>query len=161
MRLAITALLAWGGIAHFTSALVPKPLPYPEFEMSWNVQVDDAGYTRVLNGTVEQVLDQIKDINPDFYHRTIKQRTASRDSLADTSLSSSGLDTRALEPRAAESIKTDCCSFGFKKVHPGAITEGIEHLRSVQGRPRSSARGYGRVSCSWNTGIFWYNEVRQ
>lgn len=39
------------------------------------------------------------------------------------------------------------------------ITQGVDYLRGVKGKPVNGARQCGRVSCEWHAAIWWCNLV--
>lgn len=111
------------------------------------------GRTAVLNGTVQQVYQQMLDLNPDYEDEfgpvpevfvMMPAQASRRPARAPP-----GPDTWA-----------DCGRFDPAKAI--AIWEGINHLNHVSGRPvsRPGPGVCGRVSCSYNSAIWWCNDVR-
>lgn len=120
--------------------------------MQWEVPVSLDGRTATLNGTVQQVYQQLLEINPNYEAEFGTIRDESATTLAETRKT----------PGALEKQETwsDCGRFDPAKAE--AIWEGINHLNHVSGTPVSSPGPgvCGRVSCSYNSAIWWCNDVR-
>ncbi|KAK8127860.1 hypothetical protein PG984_008968 [Apiospora sp. TS-2023a] len=132
-------------IAAFAAALVgvgisaEPPVPgYGVDILQWNVEVAP-GQTEVLNGTVQQVYEQILQMNPDFR-------------LGDTQLQSRGLRPQ----KRTSTVQCGIYDPGFT----WAIQDGINYLRRVPGKPSEGPGpgNCGQVSCSYNSAIWWCNE---
>lgn len=106
--------------------------------IQWKVEVSP-GQTEILNGTAQEVYDQILEINPDFI-------------LAEP-------DEADLEARGVQKRAVHCGNWPL--ADKGRIQEGINYLRGVGGQPfHGPGPGKcGRVSCSYNAAIWWCNDV--
>ncbi|KAL2869088.1 uncharacterized protein BJX67DRAFT_348770 [Aspergillus lucknowensis] len=97
----------------------------------------------VLNGTVEEAYAQQIEANPNN-----DEDRKNEPGEAGTLPGNFGLEAYTLR-----------CS-QYYAVEPGPVKEGIKYLRKVGGKPHlgRGPRKCGRVSCSWDTGIFWCND---
>ncbi|KAF7717462.1 Uncharacterized protein PECH_000489 [Penicillium ucsense] len=115
-------------------------------EFSWEVESAPGSEKVVLNGTVQQIVAQLREINPNF----------------DTDF---GLDKADEEEQAhTESQLTKRGDSWLCNIFNGArqadITNGIKYLRGVSGQP-TAGPGPGncaRVSCSYAAAIWWCND---
>ncbi|KAK8028393.1 hypothetical protein PG991_005449 [Apiospora marii] len=115
-----------------------SPIPgYGVDILQWKVEVAP-GQTEVLNGTVQQVYQQILHINPKFQ-------------LGDTHLRS-----RGVQPQRRTPIHCNIWETGFR----WALQDGINYLRGVGGVPSNGPGpgNFGQVSCSWSSAIWWCND---
>lgn len=53
------------------------------------------------------------------------------------------------------------CNVDYKYAGKVTIVWGINYLRSITGKPKNGPgpNNCGRVSCSWNSAIYWCNDV--
>ncbi|KAE8343326.1 hypothetical protein BDV24DRAFT_161763 [Aspergillus arachidicola] len=117
-------------------------------EFSWEVETTPGGSTVVLNGTVEQVLSQLRDINPNYD--------------AEFAIPADEVE-HPVEEEATSSHLTkrgDVKCGGYPKARRVHIEQGIKYLRGVPGKPqRGPGPGScGQVSCSWSSAIWWCND---
>lgn len=96
-----------------------------------------------MNGTVQEVYSQLKAINPNF--ETDFPPIQINDTKTD------GLEKR-------DNILCDPFS---DLASASAISSGINYLRGVPGTPTNGPGpgNCGRVSCSYNSAIWWCNDV--
>lgn len=122
--------------------------------MQWEVPFSPDGRTAILNGTVQDVYRQLLKIN-----RNYEAEFGTVDNSASASTpAQSGESFRVLE-EVERSSWSDCGH--FDPARADAIWEGINHLSHVSGRPVSipGPGVCGRVSCSYNSAIWWCNDV--
>jgi hypothetical protein len=121
---------------------------YTEFVPEWEVELHPGGPMVKVRGTIEQVRAEMIRRNPDFEtHYPINQ---------------TAIDERvsSLTKRTDWTTSTySCGNWGPAKI--SSIREGISYLYGLNGRPTNGAgpNACGRVSCSWNSGIWWCNNV--
>ncbi|OAR03175.1 hypothetical protein LLEC1_04011 [Akanthomyces lecanii] len=103
--------------------------------LQWDVEVSP-GQVQVLNGTVEEVYSQVLQLNPDYALSTTAQRRSE------------------LQPRS----RLVCGNYGL--AHKNRILEGVRYLRTLNAAPRNGPgpANCGRVSCSYNSAIWWCND---
>jgi hypothetical protein len=123
-------------LSQVTSLEPPAP-GYGVETLEWAVEVAP-GQTELLNGTVEEVMSQASQINPRF---KLKERA----------------------PVARSVIKRGnkiCDNFPDKAIW-WAINDGADYLRNLPGQPTNGPGpgNCGRVSCSYNSAIWWCNDV--
>ncbi|KAG6357543.1 hypothetical protein INS49_013420 [Diaporthe citri] len=107
---------------------VEPPLPgYTVEVLQWEVPVSHDGRTAVLNGTVQQVYQQLLEINPNYEDESGTFEEIHVPTLAQTHGSSKVLER--------EDTWSDCGRFDAAKAVP--IWEGIDHLNHVSGTPVS------------------------
>ncbi|KAJ0268716.1 hypothetical protein COL940_013136 [Colletotrichum noveboracense] len=127
------------------ASVLEAPIPgYEVYVPEWEVQVTPGGPTIILNGTVEEVVDKLHEINPDyegFLNSTMEQ--------------SAGLQKRT----DFSGTQVFCGNFGAAE--RDRFFAGIGYLRGVGGRPSNGAGpgNCGRVSCSWRAAVWWCNDV--
>ncbi|PNY27512.1 Uncharacterized protein TCAP_02562 [Tolypocladium capitatum] len=138
------------GLVH--AAIITSPTIHPGIKISgasevpieWDVQAFPDGPTLTLVGTVQEVHAQLLKINPnytsDFHLDNLESRNP--DDAAEFS---------------ASSVACDKFLWGFSSYD--TVSKNIDHLRPLQGRPRNKAgpSACGRVSCSYNSAIWWCN----
>jgi hypothetical protein len=112
----------------------------------WEIQLTPDSAPVVLNGTIEQVYDQLLAIDPSSAASFVDKR-----------------DERPLTTRFHKrSVFASHSCFGRWPVADYfGIEDGITHLRKVSGQPRNGPGpgNCGRVSCSWGNAIWWCNDV--
>lgn len=124
--------------------------------LQWEVPFSLDGRTAILNGTIQDVYRQLLKINRNYeveFGSVDKSWGASASASART-----GESFRVLENRERSSW-SDCGHFDPAKAD--AVWEGINHLSHVSGVPVSipGPGVCGRVSCSYNSAIWWCNDV--
>ncbi|KHN94953.1 uncharacterized protein MAM_07180 [Metarhizium album ARSEF 1941] len=129
------------------AGLREAPIPgYDVVDLTWEVEVLP-GRVENLTGTVEQVHDAARAINPDWRLPSSPaepEDLAKRSGMYAWSTAFCGPGTRGWRPCKARRVQ-----------------EGINHLRSQLGHPRNGPgpRSCGRVSCSWQASIWWCNDA--
>lgn len=117
-------------------------------DITWELETE-SGATVNLTGTIEQVLQyaELNQIplkqNPDY-------------NVSDASSSSS----TSIHARAGETLDCNVAQLNLARVDK--INDGVTYLRQVAGKPANGPgpNNCGRVSCSWNSAIYWCNDVR-
>ncbi|KAM5475898.1 hypothetical protein MauCBS54593_000580 [Microsporum audouinii] len=114
--------------------------------ITWEVKTSPNGPTVALNGTVEEVHHQLLKINPNYeaeFGTIDRKKEHAR-------------DIHALGKR-----NVDCGR--FRECSRQRIVEGIAHLYQVPGRPSNGPGpgNCGRVSCSYDSAIWWCNDNRE
>ncbi|KAK8038606.1 hypothetical protein PG993_007017 [Apiospora rasikravindrae] len=126
------------------AAALEAPIPgYRVEEMQWEVDVGH-GQTESLNGTVEEVFARILEVNPEFQ-------------LAPAPAPAPGAaEARGLQPEKRGKL---VCG-GFPRGSVLYLNQGVNYLRGVPGRPGNGPGpgACGRVSCSYNSAIWWCND---
>lgn len=131
---------------------IEPPLPGYRVEvLQWEVPVSRDGRTAILNGTVQQVYQQLLEVNPNY-----EAEFGSIEGKYTPELSRTYGSSEVLE---RQDTWSDCGRFDAAKAVP--IWEGINHLNHVSGTPVSNPGPgmCGRVSCSYNSAIWWCNDV--
>ena len=120
----------------------------------WEVPVFPGGENATIAGTVEEVHAELMRRNPQWDDDFPLEVAASDD------LATGGLERR--NDFRGTPIVCGPGTFRRGKASTYEINRGITHLRGVSGRPsRGPGPGNcGRVSCSWNSAIWWCNDVR-
>jgi hypothetical protein len=115
-------------------------------DFTWEVETSPGGSKVTVTGTVQDVVAQLSTINPNWKE-----------------------DFNVTEPKVQERA----LNFPFTSVlcmirlgewgtaNPYAIYDGINYLKGVPGRPTlgPGPGRCGRVSCSYNSAIYWCNDV--
>ncbi|KXH66789.1 hypothetical protein CSAL01_11601 [Colletotrichum salicis] len=122
--------------------------------VEWEVQAHPGGENLTLTGTVEEVLKELRTINPNYDQ-----------DFGITTLSSTEAIDAAIESAVtqADDVFKDApvnCA-GYDDADRKRLAQGARYLLDVQGKPtRGPGPGScGRVSCSWNAAIYWCNMV--
>jgi len=119
---------------------------YTIVPQSWEIEVSP-GVIKTFNGTVQEMVAQAVAINPAFKLPAISSRAVTSPSKNSRSM-----------PLARREVKF-CNNFGPAKVD--AILEGVQYLHRLGGIP-TLPPGPGtcsRISCSYDSAIFWCNDV--
>ncbi|RAK78812.1 uncharacterized protein BO72DRAFT_457416 [Aspergillus fijiensis CBS 313.89] len=128
------------------------PLPgYGVEEFSWEMETSPGGPTVILSGTVQEIYAELIKINPTYdgdFAELAANNTLAAENHVDTS-SSSSLHKR-----------NDVTCNNYPQAIRRRIEEGISYLRGVSGQPRNGPGpgNCGRVSCSYNSAIWWCND---
>lgn len=107
----------------------------------------------ILNGTIEQVHDQLVELNPNWDSEYLTEVVDDFEKPQ---------DGKEVEKRTDFfGAKTICGRNGWRAAKGATIREGIGYLRGVNGKPSMGPGpgNCGRVSCSYDSGIFWCNDV--
>ncbi|KAJ4205006.1 hypothetical protein NW759_014672 [Fusarium solani] len=120
----------------------------------WEVEVTPGGPTTVLNGTIEEVHNELLQLNPDWDEEYIGNSTADAGEINERD---AGFRLLA---RTDFSDAAYRCGGRWPKCRTTFISQGIYYLRSVKGKPRNGPGpgNCGRVSCSFNSAIWWCND---
>ncbi|KAK8092370.1 uncharacterized protein PG998_014855 [Apiospora kogelbergensis] len=115
--------------------------------MYWRGQIEAGGPEMTFNGTIQEVVAQIRKIKPDF---------------------PSGLEIPTSGPQAKDDDphEVDCWVGGGGPATVIYIKQGIQYLRSIPGNCGVSAgdQGYNtcaRISCSYDSGIWLCSDQGQ
>ncbi|GMF68816.1 unnamed protein product [Aspergillus oryzae] len=122
---------------------VEAPIPgYGVEDLSWEVQTTPGGPKVNLNGTVQEVHEQLLAINPNY-----EQEFAA-------------LNADKKRELTFEKRDTVTC-YQYPQANHKYVESGIKYLRSVPGQPTNGPgpNNCGRVSCSYNAAIWWCNDV--
>jgi hypothetical protein len=132
---------------------------YELFTPSWEVQVIPGGELITLNGTIEEVHAELLHLNSNW-DEDFPEEPEAEDTNESTDLVERDFDSPLDKRTDFTNSKYNCFGpYGLAKSI--AINQGITYLRKVKGNPRASAgpSRCGRVSCSYNSGIYWCNDV--
>ncbi|RYP67835.1 hypothetical protein DL771_007012 [Monosporascus sp. 5C6A] len=119
-------------------------------ELEWKVPVRPGQDPVILNGTVQQVHDQLLELNPE-YDAEIATFSVSETVTFDTSeVPESGLERR----------DHNVCK-GYPAAFAPDIITGINYLRGVPGTATNGPGpgNCGRVSCLNRNAIWWCNDL--
>lgn len=125
--------------------LEPPTTGYGVEEISWEVEYEQGKFTS-LNGTVQEVYAQLLELNPKYEEQfgTIEERAMSFNSPV---------------PLVAKRDSTICNVFNYAQC--SSIGGGISYLKGLSGGATNGPGpgNCGRVSCSYNSAIWWCNDV--
>ncbi|KAF9881493.1 hypothetical protein CkaCkLH20_00639 [Colletotrichum karsti] len=153
MRFTSALILPLASVVSLISAM-EAPIPgYDVFIPEWEVKATPDGETLRINGTVEEVVAELEQINP-HYRRSI------------------GLDDPTLMARQQEELeKRQMVQFHrqngicdhFRGADTGQIMAAVQYLNWVTGRPRNGGgpANCGRVSCGYKTAVWFCNDAPQ
>ncbi|KAJ0274912.1 hypothetical protein COL940_009072 [Colletotrichum noveboracense] len=141
--LPLAALAAKAATVGSTASQAPIT-GYSVYVPEWEVQAFPGGETQIISGTVEQVLDELRKINPNY-----------DEDFGIKNITESGL-TDIVGPKADFEGAATVCD-GWELANTARIREGISHLDGVDGKPH---RGAGPASC-YNSAIWWCNDDTQ
>lgn len=118
------------------------------------------GPTVILNGTAQEVYAQLLNLNPNYEAQlgTIDQKAAASAITRRSALLHRKRQHQVVGPYWDGDWK---CGYGDKGADIGAIRVGVHYLRGLNGRPANGPGpgNCGRVSCSYNSAIWWCNDV--
>lgn len=129
---------------------------YAVEEVVWKVQATPGGPYLLLNGTVQDVFNQLRQVNPTFEADFgIKLDNSNRGHFREPALNT------ASSARMGYEVDRDVCFLFELAMRHIIVDEGIPYLRSVPGKPGASPGPglCGQVSCSWGSAIWWCNDV--
>ncbi|KAK0100755.1 hypothetical protein ONS95_007205 [Cadophora gregata] len=133
LSLLLILLLTLQAVAIPTSDIVEASLPL-DLSSDFIYRDPDNGALIPMNGTIEENLHLFKFDDA-------------------VNIASTSLESR--NPRGPP----DCHPpQNWKPVGEAPLLDGIDYLHRIKGDIRFSARSCGRVSCSWNAGIFLCND---
>ncbi|KAJ0423209.1 hypothetical protein BJY00DRAFT_310337 [Aspergillus carlsbadensis] len=128
------------------SANPDAPEGYGVDTIEWDVQVTPNGEFVTLNGTLEDVHAELLELNPRWDEEFLTDENEGNPLAKRTDFYGS---------------KTVCGKFGSSaRFKP--IQNGIKYLRGVSGHPRAGPgpAKCARVSCSYNSAIWWCNDSK-
>ncbi|OHF03595.1 hypothetical protein CORC01_00914 [Colletotrichum orchidophilum] len=135
--------------AAMATSIEPRGPGTTAFIPSWEFEPLPGGKVHI-NGTVEEALAQLKQMNPNYEPPNPAPRTSTRSVFA------------SLRRRQQTIITKDnvICNNSPPTNHFPVVAEGVKHLRSVKGQPQASGgpANCGRVSCSYGTAIWFCND---
>lgn len=122
----------------------------------WEVEVFPGGPTVILNGTVEEVREELLKLNPDWDEQYLIDVPKSNSSTLAQRTTDSTLAGRANFDGASY-----FCRNRWQDCSATAIYNGIHYLRGITGQPTNGPGpgNCGRVSCSYHSAIWWCNDV--
>lgn len=130
-------------------------------DVSWVVESipGNATSTVYLNGSVQEILKQLIDINSN-YPALLDQYWASKASVAPLDGFVS-LKAMSEEPRLCSWC--DVCTKRWKPAAYMVTLDGINYLRNLTGQPgnKPGPGSCGRISCEWYSAIYWCNDNDQ
>ncbi|WXC44252.1 hypothetical protein QX201_003989 [Fusarium graminearum] len=118
----------------------------------WEVEITPGGPTTVLNGTIEEVHDELLQLNPDWDEEYAGNSTDSELTERDSGFELFG--------RTDFSDAEYHCGGRWPKCRTTFVNQGISYLRRTKGKPTNGPGpgNCGRVSCSFNSAIWWCND---
>ncbi|KAK3397670.1 hypothetical protein B0T20DRAFT_453742 [Sordaria brevicollis] len=123
-------------------------LGYGIEDITWKVKAHPDGPSMNVTGTVQQVYAALDKVNPNFRKDFGIGNESNNSVLAMTTESNSNYELQSLA----------CDVFDYAQ--RTATQDGIKHLNSVPGAPSNGPgpRNCGRVSCSYESAIYWCND---
>lgn len=124
---------------------------YDVVDLEWNLNINNS-LTVTVTGTVQDVFNRLSELNP-------AAATAIQETI-------DGSPTSALTQRDDDdpynATNFFCSVNGWSDADCFHIGEGIDYLRLLDGTPGNGPGpgNCGRVSCSYNSAIYWCNDVR-
>ncbi|KAK3988490.1 hypothetical protein QBC44DRAFT_397908 [Cladorrhinum sp. PSN332] len=132
----------------------PVPEGYGIVELEWEIETTAGGPKATFTGTVEEVHAQLLEINPNWDEEVAATLLAERDAAT------AALEARAIGDGENGLQKRDWTICGNDLgARQDRIREGISYLRGLSGQAVNGPgpRNCSRVSCSWNSGIWYCN----
>lgn len=118
---------------------------------------------QTFTGPIEKVVSELVKINPTYLQDyKIPNATEARMNRANNPRSVDGFEQRSsLEARDKFGF-TPSCTHRWTPCDAWIISDGVIYLRGVKGKPKNGPGpgNCGRVSCSYNSAIYWCNDVR-
>lgn len=125
----------------------------------WEVEATPGGELVTLYGTVQEVVAQLRELNP-HWDTDFPEVDEPEDDASTFEDSVEGDDNSTLVKRTDFSGSSYTCKGPNKaNANTSRIRDGISYLRRVSGRPKIGKNVCSRVSCSGNSGIRWCNRV--
>ncbi|KAI7183849.1 hypothetical protein KC363_g8017 [Hortaea werneckii] len=121
-----------------------EKLPLPEADMSYIGPAFDGGGDVEVQGTIESVAAQLREINPDWHPGVVGKNTPSKTDSA----------------KRAE-ISPPLCNDdlgGQRYARTAILSNGADYLKGLSGVLRQPPRSCGRVSCSYDAGVTFCND---
>ncbi|GKU05761.1 serine threonine protein kinase [Fusarium langsethiae] len=161
MRSAVAILLALANFSLVPAAPSPKALDESLFENAgtptWKITVVEGEPPKEFNGTIQDVMKQLKVDYPEFAREAQEK--------IDAAIEAEELEDGAPPSPEAQVLDTlqkrdhnICWNFPAARERP--IHEGIQYLRGISGglTVRAGPGACDRISCSSNAGIFICND---
>ncbi|KAJ0159347.1 hypothetical protein CTA2_9885 [Colletotrichum tanaceti] len=138
---------------------VESPVGDKQFVPTWEFE-PFPGEKVVLNGTVEQVVAELEQINPGYSPFSPDAQAADL-AQADASLSSAR--AKAQRPEIYPRDKVLCNTSKWGNVDTYSSDQGYIHLLGVKGLPRGDPGpgNCGRVSCGYKAAIWFCNDNKR
>ncbi|PFH59766.1 hypothetical protein XA68_11897 [Ophiocordyceps unilateralis] len=155
-------ILALSTLVGRVMGLVTAPIDgYDVFTPEWEVELSPGGRTVTLNGTIEEVYQQVVQLNPNYEQQSSTVTTSS--SQKQSSTPSKVAQNASVMLAVDWNLATSLCGGKWQATSVRRVREGIGYLRRVRGRPSSLAgpSRCGRVSCAYNSAIWWCNDDLQ
>lgn len=117
--------------------------------LGWSVTPSPGAPPQTFSGTLQEIRAQLLDINPNFDHDFPPvNKTDRRDS------------SRLIHKRDTPNCQP---GHGWTGALQQTVVDGINYLRSVPGQPANGPGpgNCGRVSCAYDSAIWWCNYVSQ
>ncbi|KAL4902251.1 hypothetical protein BDW74DRAFT_181097 [Aspergillus multicolor] len=120
------------------------------------------GPTVLLNGTVQEIYAELLKINPSYdgdFAETLAAAQAAAETESKT-YEAADIDADADAGIASLHKRLPVTCNNYDEAITRRIREGITYLRGVSGRPSNGPGpgNCGRVSCSYNSAIWWCND---
>ncbi|KAJ0278213.1 hypothetical protein CBS470a_009891 [Colletotrichum nupharicola] len=149
------ALLMAALMAILTVATESSIPGYDVFVPEWEVRAHPSGDALRLNGTAEEVIQQIEKINPDY------KRSFNIDDLPEQEediKSPHELQSRAVTTFPLDRVTCD----NFEPVKSSEVMSAVRYLNDIGGRPKNGGgpANCGRVSCGYKVAVWWCNDTR-
>lgn len=123
------------------------PLPYPEAPMEWTGEVVSGAGLVTLEGSLEEIGDQIREINPQYFETDHSNETIVE--------AADGLNKRQVGGCSPRGINVAVsCNTRFGTVRGRDISNGLSYLGQMGGCLTQQANRCGRISCSYNSAIY-------
>ncbi|CEN61057.1 hypothetical protein ASPCAL07724 [Aspergillus calidoustus] len=168
------ALAVAAGFCALLSAAGESPIPGFELvDVAWDVEVFPGGPHVLLNGTVQDVYEQLIELNPDFIIDLSdlydEDDDVDEDSLSTLTPSTSSTRSSSLgvaQPTPStivekrQSLRDYFCFGRWPGASRRRIGEGVSYLRRIPGTPTlgPGPGSCGRVSCSYDAAIYMCND---
>ncbi|KAK4675920.1 hypothetical protein QC764_506440 [Podospora pseudoanserina] len=125
---------------------------YSIVPISWNLPInldDPTSATVTVTGTIQEAIAQM-DASYPGWNATFQARVTPPPGDSASLDSTANLD----DPDDID------CNVDYKYAGKVTIVWGINYLRSITGKPKNGPgpNNCGRVSCSWNSAIYWCND---
>jgi hypothetical protein len=126
---------------------------YEVVDLTWEVEYEH-GKTTLLNGTAQQVHSQLLQLNPDF-----EAQFGTVEEIAAINMARYADEDQSMPEKRDSNV----CGGGgrWTATHCRLATNNANYLYGVPGRPTNGPGpgACGRVSCSYQSAIWWCNDV--
>ncbi|KAJ0126369.1 ATP-dependent DNA helicase [Fusarium oxysporum f. sp. albedinis] len=150
LSLVVMVNLALAANNSLVASIEPPIEGFEVQEASWEFDIIEGQQPIVFNGTVEEVWTQLNEEYPEYAAKALDRIN----NYVDGYNTRSDSDTDVLDKRDHNVCRT------FTWAKQDHIYRGISYLRGVGGRPRIRAgpQVCDRVSCSYDSAIWWCND---